>query len=88
MDESKWDEELCYIKEQNFNEMAIEMHALANSQDNSGKIFVCAICKMGYVHRLRPPMKSKTRVLTKPVIRLSCENPGCFDVQIEVEPGY
>ena len=88
MDESKWDEELCYIKEQNFNKMALEMHAMANSEENSGKVYVCAICKMGYVHKLRPPCKSKQKVLEKPIVRLTCENQGCLDVNFQVDADF
>jgi len=66
------------------------MHSLANSHETSGNVYVCAICKLGYVHKLRPPIKSKQKfqVLEKPIVRLACENQGCLDVSFQVESDF
>ena len=51
--------------------MAIELQAKANSSE--GNLFVCALCKMGYVYKI---------VVQQNTLRLACENQGCLDLTI------
>lgn len=61
MDDSKWNEELCLMRQEQFNNMAFEMQAQCmgskkkSAADPPCNFFVCAQCKMGYAYKYKPP---------------------------------
>jgi hypothetical protein len=60
--------------EQRHSEM--QMASFAEGQD--GSVSVCAVCKMGYVHRIVQEDKS---------LRVSCDVPGCLELNFgKIDP--
>lgn len=79
MDQSKWDEELNYLLNENFETMAIEMQVRVNDPQGGGNhLAVCPICKMGYVHKFLPQKNDPSRV------RMACENQGCLELMLDL----
>jgi hypothetical protein len=79
LDQSKWDEELNYLLNENFEAMAIEMQVSVNDPQGGGHhLAVCPICKMGCVHKFFPQKNDPSKV------RLACENPGCLELTLDL----
>ena len=75
------------MREEQFNEMAIEMQAACmgskvksktNKDEPQCNFYTCAFCKNGYIYKFKPPNAEFGE------IRLACENQGCLDLKINL----
>lgn len=67
LDETKWNEELCYEREQQFCDMATEQMAMSHSSESKGTFSVCALCKMGFAYKFIKKGSGNR-------VRLACQN--------------
>lgn len=90
--DDEWLEE-CMDREERAYQQNLEkfMHAHGescekeNGEQVDSTVYVCAVCKLGYVNRVR--MKQALGASTM-LIRLICENQGCLVIDLELPSTY